>query len=537
MREKSNHLARQIREDVAAEKRRQIHKLEQVKQRELNAWREHVLVKKHQDYRSAIFQVGAAHRAAKEENERIEQQRKERIDKIRRCRKQALKRSAKASFELRTTNTMNLNAEGRASAGTQTPIVEDKENRMESGCNKPCCKGKRKRKTSCGCASTDAEDEKEDDASSDDDSSILIIESPSSNRRLQKTTPVILDVEIEETISETHKNPEGMDINDRFMQTNRKFSHVVRPSDDEPQRRPRFTQISDLVRKTETTVRAGPSQRREADPTPPVSAPPSPTKSPPRSPRKCVEREEPVPAPAPRKSPTKTAKGSPKKTVTAPRNQPSVKRTGLKLNPAPAKVIDAGIHRGQKAKDPATLPKVTAIQKPAVEPPRNLPPIPEQAMPAVPNPSMTHCYPMPQNQPYMHPYAQLPMQPYAMPYSMPFPVQAQFPQPHPMYAPQQMMPNQPAVLGPAITAPPSTATQSTVSTTTITMSSRQDPKTTQCGRVQFYDHSNKYHRTYEAPTQSVQCNEKDATQLTAMDHARIENQLRDLREQELDKLR
>lgn len=33
------------------------------------------------------------------------------------------------------------------------------------------------------------------------------------------------------------------------MQTNRKFSHVVRPSDDEPQRRPRFTQISDLVRK------------------------------------------------------------------------------------------------------------------------------------------------------------------------------------------------------------------------------------------------------------------------------------------------
>jgi len=248
-------------------------------------------------------------------------------------------------------------------------------------------------------------------------------------------------------------------------------------------------------------------------------------------------REEPVPAPAPRKSPTKTAKGSPKKTVTAPRNQPSVKRTGLKLNPAPAKVIDAGIHRGQKAKAPATLPKVTAIQKPAVEPPRNLPPIPEQAMPAVPNPSMTHCYPMPQNQPYMHPYAQLPMQPYAMPYSMPFPVQAQFPQPHPMYAPQQMMPNQPAVLGPAITAPPSTATQSTVSTTTITMSSRQDPKTTQCGRVQFYDHSNKYHRTYEAPTQSVQCNEKDATQLTAMDHARIENQLRDLREQELDKLR
>ncbi|XP_033167594.1 uncharacterized protein LOC117145879 [Drosophila mauritiana] len=537
VREKSNQLARQIREEVAAEKRRQIDKLEQVKQRELNAWREHVLAKKHQDYRSAVFQVGAAHRAAKEENERMEQQRQERIDKIRRCRQQALKRSAKASVELRATNTMNLNAEGRASAGTQTPIVEDKENRMESGCNKPCCKGKRKRTTSCGCTSTDAEDGKDDDASSDDDSSILIIESPTSNRCLQKTTPVILDVEIEETISETHKNPEGMDINDRFIQTNRKFSHVVRPSEDEPQRRPRFTQISDLVKKTETTVRAGPSRRRETDPTPSVSAPPSPTKSLPRSPRKCVEREEPVPAPAPRKSPTKTAKGSPKKIATASRNQPTVKRPGLKLNLAPAKVIDAGIHRGQKAKAPATLPKVTAIEKPAGEPPRNLQPIPEQAMPAMPNPSMTNCYPMPQNQPYMHPYAQHPMQPYAMPYSMSFPMQAQFPQPHPMYAPQQMMPNQPAVHVPAITAPPSTAAHSTVSTTTFTATSRQDPKTTQSGRVQFYDHSNKYHRTYEAPTQSVQCNEKDVSQLTAMDHARIENQLRDLREQELDKLR
>ncbi|XP_039495429.1 uncharacterized protein LOC120454299 isoform X1 [Drosophila santomea] len=537
VREKSNHLARQIREEVAAEKRRQIDKLEQVKQKELDAWREHVLVKKHQDYRSAIFQVGAAHRAAQKENERIEQQKQERIEKIQRCRKQAMKRSGKASVELRATNAMNLNAEGRASAGTQTTVVEDKENRLESGCNKPCCKGKRKRTTSCGCASTDGEDEKEDDASSQDDSSILLSESPISNRRLQKTPPVILDVEIEETISETHKNPEGMDINDRFMQTNRKFSHVVRPSDDEPQRRPRFTQISDLVRKTTTTTRTGPTQQREADHTPSVSAPPSPTKSLPRSPRKTVEREEPVPAPAPRKSPTKTAKGSPKKTATAPRNQPTVKRPGLKINPAPAKVIDAGLQRGQKAKTPATLRKVTAIHEPAAEPPRILQQIPEQTMPPMPNPPLTHCYPMPQNQPYMHPYAQHPMQPYAMPYSMPFPMQAQFPQPHPMYAPQQMMPNQPAVHVPAVTAPPSTATHSTVSTTTYTMSTRQDPKTTQSGRVQFYDHSNKYHRTYEAPTQSVQCNEKDATQMTAMDHARIENQLRELREQELDKLR
>ncbi|KAH8346619.1 hypothetical protein KR084_007115 [Drosophila pseudotakahashii] len=535
VREKSNHLARHIREEVAAEKKRQIDKLEQVKQKELNAWREHVLVKKHQDYRSAIFQVGAAHRAAREENERIEQQKQERIEKIQRCRKQALKRSGKASVELRATNGMNLNVEGRATAGTQTPVVEDKENRLTSGCHKPCCKGKRKRTASCSCAATEEEVE-----SSEDDSSILISESPISNRRLQKTSPVILDVEIEETISETHKNPEGLDINDRFIQTNRKFSHVVRPSEDEAQRRPRFTQISDLVRRTETTttIRTDPGQRSDADQNPSVSAPPSPTKSLPRSPRKTLEREDPVPAAVPRKSPTRAATGSPKKTMTTSRNQHTAKRTVLKSNPAPAKVIDAGIRRGQKAqKAPATLPKVTLIQKPAQEPPRNLQPIPEQSMPAMPNPTMTHCYPVPQVQPYMHPYAQQPMQPYAMPYSMPFPMQSQYPQPHPMYAPQQMMPSQPAVHVPAVTAPPSTATQSTVSTTTFVMSTRGDPKTTQSGRVQFYDHGNKYHRTYDAPTQTVQCNEKDAGQLTAMDHARIENQLRELREQELDKLR
>ncbi|XP_017085488.2 uncharacterized protein LOC108117511 [Drosophila eugracilis] len=528
VRETSNQLARQIRNDVAAEKKRQLEKLEQVKQKELNAWREHVLVKKHQDYRSAVFQVGAAHSAAREETERIEQQRQEKNEKIKNCRKQAIKRSVKTSVELQATNGMNLNAQGRATAGTQTPVVEDKENRLESGCHKPCCKGKRKRTTSCGCGTT-----QEDEESSEDDCSILPSASPISNQHLQKTPPVILDVEIEDTISETHKNPEGIEINDKFIQTNRKFSHVVRSSVGEPQRRPRFTQISDLVRKTETTtiIRTEPGQEREADPNPTVSAPPSPTKSLPRSPKKTADRENAVTAAAPKKSPTKETTEPPKKTTTGSRNQPPAKRVGLKSNTAPAKVIDAGIRIGQKAKTPATLTKVKAVEKTVPEPMRNVQPNPEQN---VPNPPMGHCYPVPQVQPYMHPYPQQPMQPYALPYSMPFPMPTPYPLHHPMYGPQQMIPNQP----PAVTAPPSTATQSTVSTTTFVMSSRQDPKTTaQSTRVQFYDHGNKYHRTYDAPTNSVQCNEKDSSQLTAMDHARIENQLRDLREQELDKLR
>ncbi|XP_017047002.1 uncharacterized protein LOC108092055 [Drosophila ficusphila] len=552
VREKSNHLARKIREEVAAEKKRQIENLEQVKQKELNAWREHVLVKKHQDYRSAIFQVGAAHRAAREENERIEQQRQEKNEKMQRCRKQALKRSGKTSVQLRVTNAMNLNTEGRVTAGTQTPMLENKENRLASGCHKPCCKGKRKRTTSCSCATTEDEEEEEEETS---DSSILVCDSPTSNRRLQRTPPVILDVEIDETISETINNPKGLEINDRFMQTNRKFSHIVRPSEeDEGQRRPRFTVISDLVKRTETSsnIRVEPGLRIHPDPNPSVSSPPSPSKSlrdsePPagsRSPTRTATRKSPTKT-STSKSPTRVTRVSPKKTVTSTRPPQPAKRIGLKTNPAPAKVIDAGIRKVQKGKTPVTLPKETTVQEPTVEPPRNvqpipeqcMPPIPEQPMPPMPNPHMNHCYPAPQAQPYMHPYAQQPMQPYAMPYSMPFPMQPQYPQPHAMYAPQQMMLNQPAVHVPAVTAPPSTATQSTVSTTTFVMSTRQDPKTTQSGRVQFYDHGNKYHRTYDAPTQSVQSVEKDAGQLTAMDHARIETQLRELREQELDKLR
>lgn len=64
-------MARQIRQEVAAEKTRQVQKLENIKQKELNVWREHVMAKKHQDYRTSVFQVGAAHRAALVEIEKV----------------------------------------------------------------------------------------------------------------------------------------------------------------------------------------------------------------------------------------------------------------------------------------------------------------------------------------------------------------------------------------------------------------------------------------------------------------------------------
>ncbi|XP_020810955.1 uncharacterized protein LOC110186229 [Drosophila serrata] len=531
----SNNMTKTIREKVSAEKKRQLEILERTKQKEVDAWREHVLAKKHQDYRSAIFQVGGAHRAAREENERIEQQRLEKKEKINNCRKQAA-RSLKLkanNVKLLPTTEMNLNPEGRATAGTQTPTipVENNENRLRGGSEKPGWNNESKRNRCCD-AFTDEDESTEDD-------SILTSTSPTSNSRLQKTPPVILDVDMDDSLSETVNDDQGLEINDRFMQTNRKFSHVVRPNKEvspertESQRRPRFTQITDLVRRTETmtSIRSEPS--RPTEPEVAETVPPSPTKSLPRSPTKTIIQVEAVS--------TKTTKsaGSPKKSSLATRQaqQQPVKRGGLKTNPPPAKVIDPGILRNQKGKTQATLTKVaTAIKDPAPptrpvpaqQPIGNLRPIPQQAnlpqqMPVMPNPPMPQAYPLPQAQPYIHIYPQA-MQPYAVPYSMPFPMP-----PHPMYGQQP-------VHVPATTAPPSITTQSTVSTSTTTV--QQGTKTVQSGgRVQFYDHSNKYHRTYEAPTQSVQCNEKDPTQLNAMDHARIEDQLRELREQELDKLR
>ncbi|KAH8268354.1 hypothetical protein KR026_005496 [Drosophila bipectinata] len=529
VREKSDHLARKIREDVAAEKKKQIKNLEDLKQKELNAWREHVLVKKHQDYRSAIFQVGAAHQAAKEENERNEVLKQQKIDKIKNARKQAMKRSGRANVELRPTTGMKLNVEGRVTAGTQTPSlpIEDKENRLAGGVEKSCLKGcsnmgktTTNKNRKCGCPGP------EEDSPSEDDASILPTECVGHRR----SSPVIVDADIDDSDAEELHEKGGMEIGDRFMQTNRKFSHIVRTSPDRspertpesPQRR-RFTQITDLVKRTANTGTVRSEGCEEDEPR--RSIPPSPTKSMPPSPRKVTVRAERAPPPvAP--SMHKSSHGSPKKTQskTAARQPEPLKRTGVKTNPRPPKVIDAGIQKNPKSKN---IPSKSTICEEQKESQQKIPSNPQFPMPPFPYPPPTG--------PCINPYPQ----PYAMTYTMPYPMHPQFmpppppPQPpHPMYA-QPPFP----VPVPAVTAPPSMATTSCVSTTTFPTS--QEPRTTQSqsGRVQFYDHGNKYHRTYDAPTQSVHSTGQDSSQPNAMDNARVENQLRELREQELNNLR
>ncbi|XP_068157077.1 putative leucine-rich repeat-containing protein DDB_G0290503 [Drosophila tropicalis] len=573
VREKSSNLARKIRQDVAAEKQKQLSKLEQIKQQELNTWRDHVLVKKHNDFRSSMFQVGAAHRAAKVETERMAAIQKEKEEKIRKCRQRAnnQKQSTKSNLHRPTggRDREQLNVEGRATMGTQTPLPDDKENRLLAGrihCEKqrsckqlsPECRSpKRKRdiccreRPKCPCISSEDDEESLGEISYSSDSSLLaenpvdVVEKPRQppSKNLQKNPTVILDVDIdsEEDVAITTKN-KGMEINDRFMQSNRQFSYVVRSS---PQtspvrgsRPPRFTQISDLVKRSETTgsAQVNPVVREEL-PVEEIPAP-APPRSPPKSPRRTLD-------PQTTRSPIKlsgTGLGSPKRNSGATSQRSSKTNAGKNI-PSTAKVIEPGVKRTSISgkRNSGIQPEGAVANAPGIHPP--LPHAPPVATPNIPTPVMhpTPFMGMPpphpsQLQPFMVGYPP----PYAMPYPIPVPMNPNYPQPVAYQPVQPPRPNPPVPT--RVSAPPAThhttATQSSVSSTTIVMKQGQrQGSTLPSSRVQFYDHNNKYHRNYEAPAEAVQFNQHDPTQLNAMDHARIENQLRQLREQELDKLR
>ncbi|KAL7728492.1 hypothetical protein ACLKA6_012507 [Drosophila palustris] len=573
VREKSSNMARQIRQEVAAEKTRQVQKLESIKQKELNVWREHVMAKKHQDYRTSVFQVGAAHRAALAEIEKTEQQKQQQTEKMKKCRRLAANRASKhaPADVVRATGGRDLNnVEGRATAGTQTPVEREtggKENRQSNSKNskKSHCPSTSKHKHTPSRDHHESSDEivSLSDSSCCNDGEQRPVCGPSSctGRKLQKTPPIILDVDIESEDSLEICTQDGIEINDRHIKTNRKFSRVVRPSPasspviqqeavavETVASRPRFTLISDLVRRSTQVMENAPDSRHNQRDEQPEITPSSPTRS-----LHCASS----------KTMPETQAGSPNKesAQTSPRQAQTQKRSSLRNSgkqPAAAKVIDAGIKRSTALPQPvATVeaqptgvpvqmrePRLEQArlqqQMPLQEQPIQLPQIPQQIMqqthmqqmPMHPLPYAPHpLYAAPITQSYAHP-----MMPYSVPTYTMQPVQ-QYPQQQSTYAAQQPVP---AASSSTNVAPPrTTATRSSVTTTTYVVREKQGQgaETNTTGRVQFYDHNNKYSRNYKAPAQAVQLNLPDATHLNAMDHARLETQLSQLREQELEKLR
>lgn len=568
VREKSSSMARKIRQEVAAEKTRQVQKLESIKQKELDVWREHVMAKKHQDYRSSVFQVGAAHRAALVEIEKTEQQKLQRNEKMKKCRRLAANRALKhtPAKVLRATGGRDLNVEGRATAGTQTPVERENAGKENILSNRRKCKCK-----SSHCAhhtrspdSANCQHESSDEVVSLSDSSCDDAcgehHPVRGTRNLQKTPPIILDVDIESEDSLEICTRDGIEINDRHIQTNRKFSRVVRPSPtnspvrqqkpsaaDAVTSRPRFTQISDLVRRSSQVVENGNQQEEQ-----PIITPSSPTRS-----TKTIAAE--VKAALPRRSPIKeTAPTSPKQT----QKRSSLRDVGKQTTQA--RVVDAGIKRTialpqhvKTVEATSGIPLPMPMLEPSIEQPRVQLQMPMQEQLAqIPQPLMQQSHPQQIPMQPLPPYAPQPMHPHALytapimqgypsPF-LPYPVQSypmqsmqQYPQQQSTYAAQQQ--SVPAVSTSTNVAPPRTTTTHSSVSTTATYVVRQKhgtgAETNTTGRVQFYDHNNKYSRNYKAPVQAVQVNLPDVTNLNAMDHARIETQLSQMREQELQKLR
>lgn len=578
VREKSSTLARHIRQEVATEQTRQLRALEQVKQQELDTWREHVVAKKCQDYRTSMFQVGAAHRAAQVETENAEKQKQLRAEKIQQCRQLAAKRATqhKPANVLRSTAIRGLNVAGRATAGTQTPVQVDrqretggKENRL---CNNQACKGGKshhsckgrhdKRRSSSNDRNEGNEEEEileltsDSNSSNDDESQLAANDASSGSTPLQKTPPVILDVDGESEDSLEICTRNGIEINDLYMQSNRKFSRVVRPTPVKSSGlqppppstgaavpgRPRFTQISDLVRRTNTNSEGTQKQPAEEG----EDRTKSPTRSSPRSPRKPTKESS--QAGSSNVSPTRAVKEPNQRTKTVPpdNRQQIPKRSSLRTNKPsvpPVKVIDAGLRRGAAPKKPANAAPTNAA---GTEKPEKEATAEQQA----------RTNPVQQPPVQMFHMQQPPIDPMQVQQISVHPLPPYMP-PHPMYVPQMMppynmvpypMPQYPTMPtmgqcpGTSQPMPTSASSASGVPSNTMTNPSTGTSKGQNCaanklGHVQFYDHNNKYRRNYKAPEQNVQVNLADCTNMNAMENARIENQLRQLRELELKNLR
>lgn len=314
-------MARKIRNDVAAEKDRQLRNLEAIKAQELECWRQHVMDQKNNEYREALFQIGTAHNAAKVENEAM-------------AKRQAAKAQERKQFKKKTNERLGVKPKQNIkkvlqTAGTQTPnvLLKDKKKRPQKKRKRKICP--KEHTSTCHCTSAESESSDDDSQYSDVDdaklqsdssksettksvticpcpkvikcpctsnsssSSVLSstgtdeeeLEKSSSTKNknpvLSKNPPVIVDIDVDsnDSISIT-----AGEIKDKYAQSNRQFHHIVRNSSPEkkpsrsPQKsrvdtttaKPRFTQVSQILNAKSTTS-VSPSRSRS----PPKPPPPS----------------------------------------------------------------------------------------------------------------------------------------------------------------------------------------------------------------------------------------------------------------------
>lgn len=290
-------MARKIRNDVAAEKDRQLRNLEAIKAQELECWRQHVLDQKNNEYRQAIFQIGTAHNAAKMENEAMAE-------------RQAAKEQERKQFKKKTNERIGVKPKQNIkkvlqTAGTQTPnvLIKDKKKKTPKKRKRKICP--KDHTSTCHCTSSESESDDDNSLHSDENDSELqsnssksemtksvticpcpkVIKCPctsssssssllsptctdeeepekssdiqNKNVVLSKNPPVIVDIDVNsnDSISIT-----AGEIKDKYAQSNRQYHHIVRKSSPEkptrsPQKsrtatstaKPRFTQVSRIL--------------------------------------------------------------------------------------------------------------------------------------------------------------------------------------------------------------------------------------------------------------------------------------------------
>lgn len=120
MRQQSKEIASQIRENVRHEERRQMEKINRLKQDELFNWRQKQIESTEKDYKHCLSQIGQAHTAAERENE------KQRLiaEQHERNRKLALKRGKIASEKLKNPPKMKTTKQTITNATKQSKNVE-----------------------------------------------------------------------------------------------------------------------------------------------------------------------------------------------------------------------------------------------------------------------------------------------------------------------------------------------------------------------------------------------------------------------------
>ncbi|TMW49897.1 hypothetical protein DOY81_005027 [Sarcophaga bullata] len=238
VREESKKLAKKIRDEVNEEKKRELQKLQETKEKELECWRQHALDRAGEEYRSAIFQMGTAHKAARRENVKRAEKQQQQQTTYKEFKKQAAKR--RANQRKAQTPCPCLNKEFKCIC-VQTDIPEYPEQRTAES---------QKRKRNCSFSSSDSEHEEEDDkeqntlpqstsssfSSTTSDSTISALQvnnratqtslcEPPSNKCLIKTPAVYVDVEVGSQDSFSISAP--IEINDKHPAYNRKFTNII----------------------------------------------------------------------------------------------------------------------------------------------------------------------------------------------------------------------------------------------------------------------------------------------------------------------